>query len=54
GIGWAAKTTAKFHPDIVADYRDRMEADPNIKQWFKTKIEMGLSNSEKYASRYTK
>jgi len=53
GIGWAAKTTAKFHPDIVANYKERLETDPEVKQWFKTKIEMGLSRSEKYAGRYT-
>jgi 3-methyladenine DNA glycosylase AlkD len=53
GIGWAAKTIAKFHPDIIKKYADQVEKDPNVKQWFKTKIRIGLSRSFKYASRYT-
>ena len=53
GIGWAAKTTAKFHPDIAKKYQDRLDTDPNIGQWFKSKIEMGLGRSEKYEDRYT-
>ena len=53
GIGWAAKTIAKFHPDIIAGYRARLQNDDNIKQWFKTKINIGLSRSSKYATKYT-
>ena len=53
GIGWAAKTTAKFHPDIVAKYHPEIDDDPQIKQWFKTKLKIGLGRAEKYAHRYT-
>lgn len=52
GIGWAAKTVAKFHPDIVSKYRSEIDTDPEIKQWFKTKLNIGLSRSFKYAPKY--
>lgn len=51
GIGWGAKTTAKFYPDIIADYGEQIESLTG--QWFKTKIKIGLSRSFKYASRYS-
>jgi 3-methyladenine DNA glycosylase AlkD len=53
GIGWAAKTTAKFHPDIIKKYAKSIEENPEVKQWFKTKIKIGLGRSYKYAHRYT-
>ncbi len=53
GIGWAAKTTAKFHPDIVAKYQTILESNPEVRQWFRTKIEMGLSRSEEYRGKFT-
>lgn len=53
GIGWAAKTTAKFHPDIIKKYAGKIEDNPAVKQWFKTKIKIGLGRSYKYAHRYT-
>lgn len=52
GIGWAAKTTAKFHPDIIRKFEKRLK-HPEIKTWFHTKINIGLSRNYKYASRYT-
>jgi 3-methyladenine DNA glycosylase AlkD len=52
GIGWAAKTIAKLHPDIIKKYDSEISNNPNIKQWFKTKIKIGLGRSFKYASRY--
>jgi len=51
GIGWAAKTTAKFHPDIIDTYRKQID-DATTKQWFKTKVKIGLSRTDKYAHRY--
>lgn len=42
GIGWGAKTIAKFHPDIITKYHSSIYDDPQIKQWFKTKIKIGL------------
>jgi len=53
GIGWAAKTVAKFHPDIIEQHREQLETDASVKQWFKTKISIGLGRSFKYAHRYT-
>lgn len=53
GIGWAAKTIAKFYPDIIQQYRERLDNDPSVKQWFKTKINIGLGRSFKYADKYT-
>lgn len=51
GIGWAAKTIAKFHPEIIEEYRDEIDK-PEVKQWFKTKIKIGLGRTSKYAGRY--
>ena len=53
GTGWAAKTIAKFHPDIVHKYEEKILGDPNIRPWFKTKIRIGFGRSAKYAGRYT-
>lgn len=52
GIGWAAKTTAKFYPDIIAKYGEQVNENTEIKQWFKSKIQIGLGRSFKYADRY--
>lgn len=52
GIGWAAKTTAKFYPDLIKQYKTKIESS-EVKQWFRTKINIGLGRSEKYASRYS-
>lgn len=50
GIGWAAKTTAKFHPDIVAHFRDRIDDKNLTGQWFRTKVRIGLERNA-YAQR---
>ncbi|WP_426790473.1 DNA alkylation repair protein [Sphingobacterium sp. WOUb80] len=42
GIGWGAKTIAKFHPKLVACYSKQIES-PETKQWFRTKITIGLN-----------
>ena len=42
GIGWAAKTTATFHPDIIKKYEKEIYGD-NVGSWFRTKIKIGLS-----------
>jgi len=49
GIGWAAKTTAKFHPPIIDEYRPQIEAE-HIGAWFKTKVRIGLERHQ-YAQR---
>ncbi len=52
GVGWAAKTIAKFYPDIISDFETEIENE-KVRQWFKTKIKIGLGRSYKYASRYS-
>ena len=49
GIGWAAKTTARFHPSLIEKYRSRFESDPKVRPWFRTKIRIGLNRA--YAQR---
>lgn len=46
GIGWGAKTVARFHPDIIARYHLNI-ASPETKQWFRTKVNIGLNRSSK-------
>lgn len=50
GIGWAAKTIAKFHPGIIKKYEKEIEGLPG--QWMRTKIRIGLGRSYKYAPGY--
>lgn len=50
GVGWAAKTTARFHPDIIEAYKDEVQFNQAIPNWFRTKIEIGL-NRNNYAKR---
>lgn len=52
GVGWAAKTIAKFYPDIISDFKIEIENE-KVRQWFRTKIKIGLGRSYKYASRYS-
>lgn len=51
GIGWAAKTTAKFHPEIIAKYAEQIGDKDKIGQWFRTKVKIGLRRGE-YAKTY--
>lgn len=48
GVGWAAKTTAKFHPDIIDRYQTEINNTEQVANWFRKKIEIGL-NRNKYA-----
>lgn len=41
GIGWAAKTMARFHPDIIEDYTAQIQ-DEHIGHWFRKKVNIGL------------
>lgn len=50
GVGWAAKTTAKFHPDLIAHFQADIENTDKVANWFRKKIEIGL-NRNRYASR---
>ena len=50
GVGWAGKTTAKFHPDIIKFYKSEIEDSEKVANWFRKKIEIGL-NRNNYAKR---
>lgn len=52
GIGWAAKTTAKFHPAIIEQYQKQIENAEAVDGWFRRKVEIGLARN-KYAQRNT-
>ena len=47
GIGWAAKSTAELHPEIVSKYWNYIDTDPNVGAWFRTEVETGLAGSER-------
>jgi hypothetical protein len=51
GTGWGAKTCVKFYPDLAKKYKEEIES-PEVKQWFRTKIKIGLGRSEKYSKRF--
>jgi 3-methyladenine DNA glycosylase AlkD len=42
GIGWGAKTIAKFHPDLIHE-RDILDNE-EIGKWFLRKVKIGLNN----------
>ncbi len=46
GIGWAAKTTAKFHPEIIVSFRKRIEDPSRCDNWFRKKVQMGLERNQ--------
>ena len=46
GVGWAAKTTAKFHPDIITKYTDKIFDRNSIPNWFRSKIRIGLNRNK--------
>lgn len=46
GVGWAAKTTAKFHPDIIDLYKTEIDNPEKTGAWFRTKIKIGLSRNQ--------
>ena len=48
GVGWAAKTTAKFHPDLIVYFQAEIENKNKVANWFRKKIEIGL-NRNSYA-----
>ena len=50
GVGWAAKTTAKFYPDIIDHFQNQIHDTTHVAQWFRNKIEIGL-NRNRYAKR---
>ena len=50
GIGWAAKTTAKFHPEIIEANQAALQDETNVANWFRRKVEIGLDRHA-YAQR---
>ncbi len=46
GIGWAAKTTAKFHPKIVEHFKNEIDNQEKVANWFRKKITIGLSKNK--------
>ena len=46
GIGWAAKTTAKFHPEVIRFRESIIRNTDKVSPWFRAKIKIGL---ERYA-----
>lgn len=46
GVGWAAKTTAKFHPDVIQLYAKEINNADSIATWFRTKVKIGLERHE--------
>ena len=48
GIGWGAKTIAKFYPDIINAHTEEIQ-NKNVRAWFKTKLKIGLGRANKYA-----
>lgn len=49
GVGWAAKTTAKFYPDIIQKHQIAIH-HVDVPNWFRSKIAIGL-NRNQYAKR---
>ena len=47
GVGWAFKTIAKHHPDIVKSRLDAIQNDPAINSWCKQKLVIGLQMAQK-------
>ena len=45
GIGWAAKTTAKFHPELIASFQTEIQNKDKVANWFRAKIEIGLNRN---------
>lgn len=51
GIGWAAKTTAKFHPKLIERHQNEIA---KTGPWFKTKIRIGLERHAYVQTRRSK
>ena len=47
GIGWAAKTTAKFHPSIIAQNEEALAAT-SVGNWFRKKVAIGLERHQHF------
>ncbi|MCI5056082.1 MAG: DNA alkylation repair protein [Flavobacteriales bacterium] len=45
GIGWAAKTIAKFHPAVIKSFNSEIQDKEKVGQWFRTKVRIGLNRN---------
>lgn len=45
GIGWAAKTTAKFHPELIRKFDYLIQDEDKVSPWFRRKITIGLNRN---------
>lgn len=46
GIGWACKTTAKFHPQLITKHRISIDNESMVDNWIRRKVKMGLERAE--------
>ncbi len=46
GIGWAAKTTARFHPEIIEKHHVDIHDQQKVANWFRRKIAIGLERHQ--------
>lgn len=46
GVGWAAKTTAKFHPKIITYFQEQIQNPKTTGNWFRTKVRIGLERNK--------
>ena len=51
GIGWAAKTTGRFHPEIIKRFKEEIQDAAKVDNWFRSKVKMGLERNAYYAQR---
>ncbi len=45
GIGWAAKTTARYHPGIIDAFREEIGQKEKVANWFRRKVNIGLERN---------
>lgn len=54
GIGWACKTTAKFHPELIQVYADVINDELQVDNWVRRKVNIGLERAEYLKQKNTK
>lgn len=47
GFGWALKTMARFHPQMMKAYLPQIVNNPEVDLWYKAKIRMGLNRADR-------
>jgi hypothetical protein len=46
GMGWAAKTIMKFHPEMYEEFKTETNNFETVSSWFRKKIHMGLERNK--------